>query len=172
MQMLGGASDSVPTVSTPGVPSPRAPALTAPSGATLGVVYLSSPGPAAADARFVGTALALSTPGGAHWSASAPAGTAIGRLNTSSATSARTNALALRPVKRVIRVNVAATAALKPPSAHSERNRWLPGQARRVEHAAAHQFGDHDAPHRLRPADTCSPRTVGVVVVDGGRLLL
>ena len=91
--MLGGASDSVPTVSTPGVPRPSASTLTVSSGATVGVVYLSSPGPAAAEARLVGTALALSTPGGAHWSTSAPAGAAIGRLNTSSATSDRTSAL-------------------------------------------------------------------------------
>ena len=66
MQMLGGASDRVPTVITPGVPRPSALVLTVSSGATVGVVYLSSAGPAAADARLVGTALALSTPGGAH----------------------------------------------------------------------------------------------------------
>ena len=90
MQMLGGASDSVPTVSTPGVPRPSVSTLTVLSGATVGVVYLSSPGPAAAEARLVGTALALSTPGGAHWSTSATAGAAIGTLNTSSPTSDRT----------------------------------------------------------------------------------
>ena len=95
MQMLGGASDRVPTVSTPGVPRPSASTLTASSGATVGVVYLSSPGPAAAEARLVGTALALSTPGGAHWSASATAGAAIGRLNTSSAISDENERLTL-----------------------------------------------------------------------------
>ena len=64
--MLGGASDSVPTVSVPAVPSPRAAGLTAVSGSTVGVVYLSWAGPLAAEARFVGRALALSMPGGAH----------------------------------------------------------------------------------------------------------
>ena len=39
MQMLGGASDRVPTVSTPGVPRRSAPTLTALSGSTVGVVY-------------------------------------------------------------------------------------------------------------------------------------
>ena len=59
-------------------------------------------------ARLVGSALALSTPGGAHWSASASAGVAIPRLKTSSAISATANALTVRPVKGVIQGNVAA----------------------------------------------------------------
>ena len=41
MQMLGGASDSVPTVRVPGVPRPSASMLTEFSGSTVGVVYLS-----------------------------------------------------------------------------------------------------------------------------------
>ncbi len=72
--MLGGASESVPTVSVPGTPRPSALTLTAVNGATVAVVYLSAPGPWAAAARLVGSALALSTPGGAHWSTFAPAG--------------------------------------------------------------------------------------------------
>jgi hypothetical protein len=74
MQMLGGASDSVPTVSVPGTLRPRALTLTTVNGSTVAVVYLSAPGPVAAFARLVGSALALSTPGGAHWSTLAPAG--------------------------------------------------------------------------------------------------
>jgi hypothetical protein len=66
MQMLGGASDSVPTVSVPGTPSPSALTLTAVNGTTVAVVYLSAAGPWAAAARLVGRALALSSPGGAH----------------------------------------------------------------------------------------------------------
>ncbi len=45
MQMLGGASDRVPTVSTPGVPRPSAAVSIPSSGTTPGVVYLSAPGP-------------------------------------------------------------------------------------------------------------------------------
>jgi len=68
MQMLGGASESVPTVSVPGTLRPSALTLTAVTGSTFAVVYLSAPGPVAALARLVGSALALSTLGGAHWS--------------------------------------------------------------------------------------------------------
>ena len=81
--MLGGASDSVPTVSTPGLPRPSASRFTESSGSTPGVVYLSAPGPLAADARLVGSALALCWPGGAHWSPSAPAGGAHPIMTTS-----------------------------------------------------------------------------------------
>ena len=38
MQMDGGASDSVPTVRTPGVPRPNASMFTELSGSTVGVV--------------------------------------------------------------------------------------------------------------------------------------
>src|SRR3712207_7487077 len=48
---------SVPTVRVPGTPRPRASTFTADNGATPGVVYLSSPGPVAAAARLVGSAL-------------------------------------------------------------------------------------------------------------------
>jgi len=48
--------------------------LTAESGSTVAVVYLSAPGPVAAFVRLVGSALALWTPGGAHCSTSAAAG--------------------------------------------------------------------------------------------------
>jgi hypothetical protein len=71
MHTLGGASDSVPTTSVPGVPSPSASLSTALSGSTVGVVYLSSSGPFAALARLVGSGLADCTPGGEHWSADA-----------------------------------------------------------------------------------------------------
>jgi hypothetical protein len=74
--MLGGASDSVPTVSTPGTVSPSALTSMVSSALTAAVVYLSAAGPWAAAARLVGSALALSTPGGAHWSTSAAAGAA------------------------------------------------------------------------------------------------
>ena len=91
--MLGGASESVPTVSVPGTPRPSASTSTAVNGSTVAVVYLSAPGPCAAAARLVGSALALSTPGGAHWSTLAPAGAARPMLETSSATNAMTNVL-------------------------------------------------------------------------------
>jgi hypothetical protein len=91
MQMLGGASDSVPTVSVPGTPRPSVLTLTADSGSTAAVVYLSAPGPWAAAARLVGSALALWTAGRAHWSA--PAGGARPRLEISSATKAMTHVL-------------------------------------------------------------------------------
>src|ERR1700750_2346394 len=122
MQMLGGASDRVPTVSTPGVPSPRAPVLTVLRGCTVAVVYLSSSGPLAAAARLVGRALALSGPGGAHWSTSAPAGPATDRLTTSRPISANANALPILRVNAVIHVNVAATGGEASASAQSERN--------------------------------------------------
>jgi hypothetical protein len=61
--MLGGASESVPTVSVPGTLTPSALTLTAVNGSTVAVVYLSAPGPVAAFARLFGSALALSTPG-------------------------------------------------------------------------------------------------------------
>ena len=64
--MLGGASDSVPTVNVPGVISRRASRFTALNGSVVGVVYLSSPGPLAAAERLVGRALADCSPGGAH----------------------------------------------------------------------------------------------------------
>ena len=98
MQMLGGASDSVPTVSTPGVASRNVPGLIEPRGTTDGVVYLSSPGPFAAAARLVGSALALCSPGGAHWSPSAPARGADPMPNTKSATSAVTIVLPIRAI--------------------------------------------------------------------------
>ncbi len=66
IQMLGGASERVPTVRVPGVPSPNAARSTESSGWTVAVVYLSAAGPWAAAARLVGNALALSTPGAAH----------------------------------------------------------------------------------------------------------
>src|SRR5882757_9463483 len=100
MQMLGGASDSVPTVSTPGVPNRSAAASMPPRGTTVGVVYLSSPGPLAAAARLVGSALALCTPGGAHWSTSAFAGAANPMPNTASATTTTTLVLRYRSVLR------------------------------------------------------------------------
>jgi hypothetical protein len=93
MQMLGGASERVPTVSVPGWLKPSAFTSTAVSGSTVGVVYLSSPGPWAAAARFVGSALALSTPGGAHWSTFARAGAARLILQISTATRAATDDL-------------------------------------------------------------------------------
>src|ERR1700741_966907 len=105
MQMLGGASDSVPTVSVPGTPRPRALASTAVNGSTVAVVYLSAPGPVAAFARLVGRALALSTPGGAHWSTLAPAGAASPKLEISSATKATTKSFTNR-----IQSNVMGTA--------------------------------------------------------------
>src|SRR5258708_24204055 len=96
MQMLGGASDSVPTVSTPGVPRLSAAGFTAVNGSTFGVVYLSASGPFAAAARLVGSALALPTPGGAHWSLSAPAIGASPIVTTKSAARAPTTALYIR----------------------------------------------------------------------------
>lgn len=66
MQMLGGASDSVPTVKVPGVVKPRAAGSTESSGTTEAVVYWSASGPVLAAARLFGSALALVTPGGAH----------------------------------------------------------------------------------------------------------
>jgi hypothetical protein len=93
MQMLGGASESVPTVSVPGWLSPSAFTSMADRGSTVLVVYLSSPGPWAALERFVGRALALSIPGGAHWSTLAPAGGASDMLQISSAVIATTNVL-------------------------------------------------------------------------------
>ena len=66
MQMLGGASDSVPTVSVPGVISRSASRSTELSGSVVAVVYLSSLGPPAAAARLVGSALAEAAPGGEH----------------------------------------------------------------------------------------------------------
>src|SRR5690348_13530108 len=74
--MLGGASERVPTVNVPGRERPSALTSMSCSGFTPGVVYLSSPGPAAAAERLVGRALALCSPGGAHWSFWAPAGAA------------------------------------------------------------------------------------------------
>src|SRR6478609_9825348 len=96
MQMLGGASERVPTTSTPGVPSPSAPRFTESSGDTASVVYLSAPGPLAAAARLVGSALALSTPGGAHWSTSAPAAGAQPMASTIRATNVVTAVLSNR----------------------------------------------------------------------------
>src|SRR5258705_12251506 len=118
MQMLGGASESVPTVSMPGTLRPRALALTAVRGSTVAVVYLSAPGPVAAFARLVGSALALSTPGGAHWSTLAPAGAARPMFEISSATKAATNTFANR-----IQSNVVGTAVTAAASAQSETNR-------------------------------------------------
>ena len=66
MQIDGGASDRVPTVSVPGVISRRAAVSTRSRGAVDAVVYLSSAGPAAAAARLVGSALADCSPGGEH----------------------------------------------------------------------------------------------------------
>src|ERR1700761_1019923 len=116
MQILGGASESVPTVSVAGTLSPSALMLTAVNGSTSAVVYVSAPGPLAAFARLVGSALALSTPGGAHWSTLAPAGGA-GRM-TATTTEAATKAFTSR-----IQINVAARAEPPSASAQSERNR-------------------------------------------------
>ena len=90
--MLGGASESVPTVSVPGTPRPSALMLTAVNGSTVAVVYLSAPGPVAALARLVGSALALWTPGGAHWSTAA-AGAASPTLPISKASKTTTDVL-------------------------------------------------------------------------------
>src|ERR1700681_3790538 len=95
MQTLGGASDRVPTVSTPGTQRPNMPMLTEPGGCTVAVVYLSCSGPLAAAARLVGRALGWSTPGGEHWSAAA--GAANPMLQTSSAIVAATVDLRNRP---------------------------------------------------------------------------
>ena len=81
--MLGGASDSVPTVSTPGVPRPSASDVDRSERLDGRRGVLVRLGPLAAAARLVGSALALSTPGGAHWSTSAPAGAASPMPNTS-----------------------------------------------------------------------------------------
>jgi hypothetical protein len=124
--MLGGASESVPTVSVPGTLRPSALTLTAVTDSTFAVVYLSAPGPVAALARLVGSALALSTPGGAHWSTLAAAGGAGNRTNAgaarpmleiSSATSATTKTFTSR-----IQSNVVGAARPPPASAQSERN--------------------------------------------------
>jgi hypothetical protein len=90
MQMLGGASDRVPTVNTPGVCRPRPLTSTESIGSTPSVVYLSAPGPCAAAARLVGSALALSIPGGAHWSARAAGAMPKPRPNTIARTRSRT----------------------------------------------------------------------------------
>src|ERR1700761_5726775 len=116
MQILGGASESVPTVSVAGTLSPSALMLTAVNGSTSAVVYLSVPGPLAAFARLVGSALARSTPGGAHWSTLAVAGGA--GTTTPPASEAATKAWTSR-----IQSNVAALADPPPGSAQSERNR-------------------------------------------------
>ena len=99
IQMLGGASESVPTVRVPGVPSPSALRSMRSSGTTPGVVYRSDPGPPAAAARLVGSALALSAPGGAHWSA--PEGGA-----SASAASVTNSAATRMRHNRVIRRNL------------------------------------------------------------------
>src|ERR1700744_3187118 len=76
MHTDGGASESVPTVRTPGVRSPKSPGRTALSGSTTGVVW-SPPSPAAADSvRPAGITVALFGPVGAHWLLSAAAGAA------------------------------------------------------------------------------------------------
>jgi hypothetical protein len=63
------------------------------SGSTLAVVYLSSSGPLAAAARFVGNALAFWMPGGAHWSLSASAVGAHTMVAKINAIAAMTDAL-------------------------------------------------------------------------------
>jgi len=67
--MLGGASDSVPTVNVPGLTRFSFDASTSSTGSVVGVVYLSSAADAVAESRLLGSAVALSTPGGAHRSA-------------------------------------------------------------------------------------------------------
>jgi hypothetical protein len=99
MQMLGGASESVPTVSVPGTLRPSALTLTAVNGPTVAVVYLSASGPVAALARLVGSALALWTPGGAHWSTLAAAGGAGDRTTACAANP-------MLPISQAIRTTI------------------------------------------------------------------
>ena len=86
MQVLGGASDSVPATSVPGVPSPSAAVFTELNGTTVAVVSVSSSSSTlrfhVADIRSAGSTVALSTPGGAHWLWSAAAGPAPARPPT------------------------------------------------------------------------------------------
>src|SRR5579875_3110809 len=81
MQAFGGASETVPTVSVPGVMRPSAAASTELSGSTPAVVYLSSRGRLAV-ASLGGNAVAFSSPAGAHWLVSAEAGGAAARPHT------------------------------------------------------------------------------------------
>src|SRR5574338_326524 len=91
--MLGGASESVPTVRTPGVMRFSREVSIRSSGTTFGVVYRSS-APAAAVSRLVGAAVALPTPGGEHRSRGAGAvpdehdATATARTTASSSAAA------------------------------------------------------------------------------------
>jgi hypothetical protein len=81
-------------------------------------LLLSAPGPVAAFARLVGSALALSTPGGTHWSTLAPAGVARPMLEISRATSATAKTFTSR-----IHSNVAVQRQAESPSDQSERKR-------------------------------------------------
>ena len=71
------------------------------------------PGPVAAAARLVGNALALSTPGGAHWSTWAPAGAARPMLQTNSGDQ-RDDDMLTEPVKRGHPRNVSISGAIAP----------------------------------------------------------
>src|SRR5690349_15344197 len=124
--MLGGASDRVPTVRVPGRERPRALTSMSCSGFTPGVVYLSSPGPAAAAERLVGSALALCSPGGAHWSFWAPAGAARPPIAASNpATHSTANHFTIAPDTRLLLIssNVVGGTVRPEVSAHRELNR-------------------------------------------------
>ena len=64
--MLGGPSDSVPTVKMPGVIRRSAAVFTSPIGSVVSVVCLSSASSAAGVVRSSGKVIPLSTPAGAH----------------------------------------------------------------------------------------------------------
>lgn len=132
MQVFGGASDSVPAVRTPGVPSPNAPMFTELSGSTVGVVLGSSWAAAGFSVRSFGNVVALSSPGGAHWFLSATAGAAnLTDVRPQTIRMAATNETSLAPrlALKLITATVATDGWIEP-----FRARWMARRApRRVQ---------------------------------------